>query len=56
MGLSLILGVVVLFAALGVGVAVGLRRGALAGIASAAGVVALGVLGYVALVTLMSPM
>jgi hypothetical protein len=53
MGLTLILAAVVFVAALAVGIAVGLRRGAIAGIASGFGVLALGALGYVVLVSLM---
>jgi hypothetical protein len=46
----------VIFVALGVGVAVGSRRGLLVGIASGAGVLAGGALGYVALLALALPM
>lgn len=55
-GMSLIFGGLVLLMAAGVGAVVGWRRGALVGIASALGVVALGVVGYVGLLTLASPM
>jgi hypothetical protein len=47
---------VVILAALGVGVSVGRHRGLVAGIASGAGVLAAGALGYFALLGLALPM
>jgi hypothetical protein len=54
--MTLLVGLCLFLVALGVGVAVGLRRGPLFGIASAAGVAAAGALGYVAVLTLTLPM
>lgn len=46
----------VISVAMGVGISVGLRRGPVIGIASAAGVLAAGTLGYFALLALALPM
>jgi hypothetical protein len=54
--MTLIVTVLVAFAALGVGATVGLRRGPAAGAAAGAGVLAAGALGYLALLALALPM
>jgi len=54
--MTLLVTPLVIFAALGIGVWVGRRRGPLVGIASGAGVLAAGALGYIALLALALPM
>ena len=54
--MTLLVTPLVIFVALVVGVAVGLRRGPVVGIASGAGVLAAGALAYVALLALSLPM
>lgn len=54
--MTLYLTLLVIFVALGVGVAVGRRRGPVVGIVSAAGVLAAGALGYGVLLALALPM
>jgi hypothetical protein len=54
--MTLYVALLVTFAALGVGVAVGLRRGPVVGVVSGAGVLAAGALGYFALLALALPM
>jgi hypothetical protein len=56
MGLTLLVALFVTVVALGVGVAIGLPRGPVLGIASGAGVLAAGALGYFALLALSLPM
>jgi hypothetical protein len=56
MGLTFLVALFVLVVALGVGVGVGLRRGPVVGIASGAGVMAAGALGYFALLAVALPM
>jgi hypothetical protein len=54
--MTLLVSLLVIFVALGIGVAVGRRRGPVVGIASGAGVVAAGALAYVAALALTLPM
>jgi hypothetical protein len=54
--MTILVALFVTFAALAVGVAVGLRRGPVDGIASGAGVFAAGALGYFALLAVSLPM
>ena len=54
--MTLLVALFVSVVALGVGVAVGLRRGPVVGIASGAGVLAAGALGYFALLAVTLPM
>ncbi len=54
--MTLLVALFVTFVALVVGLAVGLRRGPLVGMASGAGVLAAGALGYFALLALALPM
>jgi len=54
--MTLLVAFFVTFAALVVGVAVGLRRGPLVGVASGAGVLAAGALGYFAVLAVTLPM
>jgi hypothetical protein len=53
--MTLLVTLLVIFVALGVGVSVGHRRGPVVGIASGAGVLAAGALGYFALLALALP-